>query len=278
MLYAIVAVIALILDQLLKYWTTINIVVNTGRMELIPGFIHLTNVHNDGAAFSFLQGARWFFVALCVVFAVVVIVLLARRVINTPAARWAAVIVLAGAVGNAIDRVITGYVVDMLEFDFLIFGMRFPVFNIADIYITVGAILFCIFLLVEKPKAKDSGIPEGETPASPVITMTAEQQKKPAEPSGPVVYTQPRPVEPQSVPKPAQVAAPRSNVTPISQSVPQPVTPPNSRPSTKTEQVMRMLVNGVPPQQPAAPQRPAAKPKSSGSDYDLDDILAEFRE
>ena len=95
MLYAIVAVIALIFDQLLKYWTTITIVVDSGRKELIPGVIHLTNVHNEGAAFSFLPGARWFFVGLCAVFALVVIVLLAKRVINTPKARWAAVFVLA---------------------------------------------------------------------------------------------------------------------------------------------------------------------------------------
>ena len=87
MLYAIVAVIALILDQLLKYWTTISVVLDTGQRNLIPGLIHLANVHNYGAAFSFLQGARWFFVGLCVVFVAVVIYLLAKNIISTPGAR-----------------------------------------------------------------------------------------------------------------------------------------------------------------------------------------------
>ena len=78
MLYAIVAVIALILDQLVKYWTTISVIVDTGYVKLIPGLLHLTNVHNTGAAFSFLQGARWFFVALSVLFVAAVIYMLVK--------------------------------------------------------------------------------------------------------------------------------------------------------------------------------------------------------
>ena len=81
MLYAIVAVIALIVDQAVKYWTTAHVVLNTGLKKLIPGFIHITNIHNSGAAFSFLKNAswsRWFFIALCAVFTVGVIVLLAK--------------------------------------------------------------------------------------------------------------------------------------------------------------------------------------------------------
>lgn len=150
MLYAIVAVIALLFDQLLKYWTTVHIVENTGVVPLIPGFIHLTHIHNTGAAFSFLEGARWFFVVLCVVFVAVVVWLLAKNILNTPGTRWCAVIVVAGALGNAIDRVLTGYVVDMIEFEFV----SFPIYNLADIYITLGVIGFCICLLAERPAKK----------------------------------------------------------------------------------------------------------------------------
>jgi signal peptidase II len=165
MLYAIVAVLALILDQAAKYWTTAHIVLNAETKELIPGFIHLANVHNTGAAFSFMEGARWFFVVLCVIFVAAVIVLLAKNIINTPVARWMAVIVMAGAVGNCIDRVLCGYVVDMFEFDFLIFGGAFPVFNVADIFITVGGIAFCLCILFEK----EPGDKKGAAPAGPQL-------------------------------------------------------------------------------------------------------------
>lgn len=152
MLYAIVAVIALIIDQAVKYWTTVNIVVDTGEAKLIPGFVHLANVHNTGAAFSFLQGARWFFVILCIIFVLIVIYALAKDLLSNRLSRWMAVFVMAGAIGNCIDRIVCGYVVDMFEFDFLIFKHRFPVFNVADIYITLGVIVFCICILLEKPK------------------------------------------------------------------------------------------------------------------------------
>ena len=177
MLYAIVAVIALIIDQAVKYWTTANLVLNTGEKALIPGLIHLTNIHNTGAAFSILEGARWFFVILCVVFVALIIYVLLTDIISAPVARWAAVIVMAGAVGNCIDRLICGYVVDMLEFEG--FMSWFPVFNIADIYITVGGIIFVIFTLLEKPVAKPAGktaAPAGAAKAAPA----AKGVKKPA--------------------------------------------------------------------------------------------------
>ena len=70
MIYAIVAVIVLILDQGLKYWTVSNIVLDTGTVPLIDGLVHLTHVRNYGAAFSILQNTRWLLVALTVVFVV----------------------------------------------------------------------------------------------------------------------------------------------------------------------------------------------------------------
>jgi len=156
MLYAIVVVIALILDQGVKIWTTANIVVDTGEAKLLPGLLHLANVHNTGAAFSFLEGARWFFVALCLIFVAVVIYALAMDLLTNNVCRWAAVFVLAGAIGNCIDRILLGFVVDMFELDFLIFGRAFPVFNMADIYITLGMIVFCVALLLEKPADKEA--------------------------------------------------------------------------------------------------------------------------
>ena len=153
MLYAIVAVIAIILDQVVKYLVETHVVLNAvggDLVKLIPGVIHITNVHNIGGAFNMLQGARWLFIVVCILFVAVVIFVLARGIIKTPLARWMAVFVLAGAIGHCIDRVICGYVVDMFELEFF----RFPVFNLADIFITLGAIIFCLCVLFEKPKAE----------------------------------------------------------------------------------------------------------------------------
>lgn len=167
MTYAIVTVIVLILDQLLKFWTTKNIPllpadptaeqIAESIHELIPGFIHLTNIHNDGAAFSILEGARWFFVVITVVFVIAVVVLISQEIIRGPLGRWSAVLVMAGAISNGLDRALYGYVVDMFEFEF----MNFAIFNLADIFITVCGILFCIYILFEKPSPEEMEAGQG---------------------------------------------------------------------------------------------------------------------
>lgn len=153
MIYAIVVVLVLIADQAVKLWTTNNIplgAVGDECARLIPGVVHVTNVHNYGAAFSILQNARWPLVAVTAVFVIVIIVLINREVIHTRFGRWTVSFVLAGAIGNCIDRILNGYVVDMFEFEFF----SFPVFNVADIFITVAGILFCIHLIVHnEPEA-----------------------------------------------------------------------------------------------------------------------------
>jgi signal peptidase II len=111
----------------------------------VTGFFNLVRVHNAGAAFSFLAGAsgwqRWFFTALGLVAAVVIVWMLKGH----PGQRlfcFALVCILGGAVGNVIDRVLYGYVVDFLDFHWA--GMHFPAFNVADSAITVGAV--CLIL------------------------------------------------------------------------------------------------------------------------------------
>ena len=167
MIYAIVTVLVLIADQAVKFWTTKNIVldaVNDACAKLIPGFVHMTNVHNTGAAFGILQDGRWPLVAVSAVFVLVIIILIGREVIHTPFGKWTAVLVMAGAIGNCIDRVLYGYVVDIFEFEFSLFGrpFSFPVFNVADIFITVCGILFCIHILFHnEPEAvRNANAPE----------------------------------------------------------------------------------------------------------------------
>lgn len=164
MLYAIVVVLVLIADQLMKYWVTANITLNSGSVELIPGILKLVNIHNDGAAFSLFPGYRWIFVGLAAAVTIAVILALIFHWIKSGFGRWMAVLTMAGALGNAIDRAIYGYVVDM----FVIEPVKFiQVFNVADIFITVGGILFCLYLIISggRYQVKRAASPSGEDTA-----------------------------------------------------------------------------------------------------------------
>lgn len=143
MIYAIAAVLVLILDQAVKFWTTKNIPLNE-VLEFIPGVLQLTNIHNYGAAFNILQNARWFLIVVTFVFIIGIIILMTQEIIHTKFGRWTMTMILAGAIGNCIDRMLYGYVVDMFEIVFF----TFPVFNVADIFITVFGILFCIHVVL----------------------------------------------------------------------------------------------------------------------------------
>ena len=109
------------------------------------------NIRNDGAAFGFLSGGRIWFILIAGVQVVVAIILLATKAIKNPAARWALVMITAGGVGNAIDRVINGYVQDMFKTLFT----DFAIFNVADIFITVGGILFIICIIFGRDPNKE---------------------------------------------------------------------------------------------------------------------------
>ena len=145
MLFAIIAAVILIADQWLKYWVTVNITLSTGSQELIPGVVKLVNIHNSGAAFGLLDNvdyARWIFLAVTAVFVVVIAVLLVKRVFDSRFAVWCEVLFLTGALGNCIDRVFLGYVVDMFKLEFV----NFAVFNIADAVLVVSCLMFVIYV------------------------------------------------------------------------------------------------------------------------------------
>lgn len=153
MLYAIIGMLVIIADQWIKFWVAGHIIVNEEVQTIIPGILSLVNVHNDGAAFGFLSGsgARIPFIILAGVFAVAVIIALATKLISGKLARWSIVLVTAGGLSNCLDRVIYGYVQDMFKFDFI----NFPVFNLADVFITVFAILFALAVIFGKTRKDD---------------------------------------------------------------------------------------------------------------------------
>lgn len=155
MLYAIFTVLALALlalDQWVKHWITANLPLGEG-MGFLPGLVELRTVHNYGAAWSSFSGMRWLLVAVtsCIVLAVLTI--LVRRVVRHPAGVAACFLIISGGLGNIIDRVRLGYVVDMFNFLF----MSYPVFNVADICVVCGCILGAVYylFLYEKYDKKD---------------------------------------------------------------------------------------------------------------------------
>lgn len=176
MLYAIVVVLLLIADQGLKYWVTVHVALNEGRHVLIPKVLDVMNIHNYGIAFSWLQNVpSWVFALIAAAFAVVVILALRRGMIQGAFGRWMAVLALAGAIGNCIDRVLSGYVVDMLAFAF---WKSFPVFNLADACLVVGGIAFCLYVIFHKdPEADAAAKPRAKRRAAAKPAREREAQK-----------------------------------------------------------------------------------------------------
>ncbi len=137
--WLVLAALIIIADQLTKVWILGNY--RLGDSTTITSFFNIVRVHNTGAAFSFLANAagwqRWFFTAVGVVAAVVIVVML-RSHAGQKLFSFALANILGGAIGNVIDRLLHGYVVDFLDFHSA--GWHFPAFNIADSAITLGAI------------------------------------------------------------------------------------------------------------------------------------------
>ena len=132
------ALLILLADQFTKIW-----IIGTyqeGDSVMLSSFFNLVRVHNSGAAFSFLAQAggwqRWFFTGLGSVAALLMIWMLTQHA-GQRLFGFAIACVLGGAVGNVIDRVLYGYVVDFLDFHYA--GIHFPAFNVADSAITLGA-------------------------------------------------------------------------------------------------------------------------------------------
>lgn len=148
-----VALAVIAVDHLTKFW--VSSVLDYQEFVPVLPFFSLVLVHNTGAAFSFLADAggwqRWFFIAVGIV-ATVVIVRLLRRHAQEPRLALPLALVLGGALGNVIDRVILGYVVDFLYFHYRSFA--WPAFNIADSAISIGAALLIWDSLFGKPAQK----------------------------------------------------------------------------------------------------------------------------
>ncbi len=142
-LMAVFAALILVFDQVTKLLTVANIPLYQ-TVDFIPGILSLTYVQNDGAAFSMLEGQQWLFAVVFAVFAAFIIWEFPKKrlPLNT-FERFCIAFVFAGGLGNMIDRLRLGYVVDMLQTEFI----TFPVFNVADCFITCGCIALIAHLI-----------------------------------------------------------------------------------------------------------------------------------
>ena len=291
MLYAIIAAIILIGDQWLKYWVTVNITLSTGEATLIPGVVKLVNIHNSGAAFGFLSDAayaRWLFLGIAALFIIVIVVVLAKHLFKSRFANWCAVMALAGAVGNCIDRALYGYVVDMFKVEF----MDFAVFNVADVFLVVACLAFVIYLIVDLFRGKDD---DGED----------DDDEDDEDDDGEDDDEKPRRAGRRS----RTVSDDKYDVSGIetdSFEFPDTATllvsddktgsdddfwasfksdlrssePPKQQPAAESKPAApKAKAKPAPKQQPAAEPKPAApKAKAKSSEYDLESILAEFKD
>lgn len=152
MFYAILAAALVVLDQIVKYLVRANIPLG-GNVPFIPYLLDLTYVQNTGAAFSMLRSHTWVLTLISTVVVVGMCALLVKGFFKNRLGLFSAALVLAGGMGNLIDRVVFGFVTDMFQTTF----MDFAVFNVADCCITVGVPLLFLYvwLYVGKDEKKE---------------------------------------------------------------------------------------------------------------------------
>ena len=142
MLYIMLSVLLVIADQIIKFFT-VKYLAPSGSVVILKNILSLTYVENRGAAFGILQDGRWFFIIVTIVILSVLTYYLKRHQGRGRLFNFSISLIYAGAIGNFIDRLFKGYVVDMIHATFI----DFPVFNFADSLIVVGVILLYVYIL-----------------------------------------------------------------------------------------------------------------------------------
>lgn len=153
MIYFLIGVAIFIADLLTKLLAKTHLQ-EIGTIPLIENVFHLTYVENRGAAFGMLEGQRAFFVLVALVFVVAVAFFVVKYRNKTPLINTGVSFMTAGALGNAFDRICQGFVVDFFDFTLI----DFPVFNVADVFVCVGAGLLAIFFIFfDEGNSKEKG-------------------------------------------------------------------------------------------------------------------------
>lgn len=158
--YALLALVLVILDQVVKYLVLTYIPLGE-YVPFLPHIVCLTYVQNTGAAFSMFSQHTWILALISLVMSVVLAVALWKNFFTHPLGKVTLALLLAGAVGNLIDRTLRGFVVDMFQLLF----MNFAVFNVADICVVVGGIAAAAYYLLLADKLEHKEVPHGTADA-----------------------------------------------------------------------------------------------------------------
>ena len=145
--YLVFTIVLVLIDQLTKYLTVQNIALGE-IVEFIPNVVSFTYLQNTGAAFSILEGQMWFFYIITILVVGFLLYYMYAEAKDNKILGYILALVLAGALGNFIDRLLLQYVVDMIKLEFI----DFAIFNVADSYLTVGVILLIIYTFYEERK------------------------------------------------------------------------------------------------------------------------------
>jgi len=143
--FPLLAAVLIAIDQYVKAWTVANIELDSVR-KFLPGFMSLAYLRNYGAAWSILQNQQWFFTIVTIVVMIGLVWYYIRQIKGSLWTLFSLSLMMAGALGNFIDRVRLGYVVDMFHLDVI----NFPIFNVADMCLSVGVGLLFICILKEE--------------------------------------------------------------------------------------------------------------------------------
>lgn len=141
MIIIIISIILLCIDQISKL-LVVNLLTKTNSITIIKNFFYLTYINNDGAAFSILVGKRIFLILVAIIVIIMLIHYIKKNNIQNKLEIVSLALIIGGSLGNLMDRVVRGYVIDFL--DFKIFNYNFPIFNLADTFIVIGVILLLL--------------------------------------------------------------------------------------------------------------------------------------
>ncbi|MBW0761291.1 signal peptidase II [Mammaliicoccus lentus] len=150
-IWSIFIVIIIALDQLTKYMIVKSLEIGDS-VKVIKNLLYITSHRNDGAAWGILQGKMWLFYIVTIVVLVILVMFFKSEGYGKPLIQFGLSLLIAGSIGNFIDRLFRSEVVDFI--DTYIFGYNFPIFNVADAALTIGVIVLIIVILFEGKEEK----------------------------------------------------------------------------------------------------------------------------
>lgn len=143
--HVIIGIVVLLIDQITKIAAETTL--SSGAISVIPGFFRLTYAENTGAAWSMLEGKMWFFYIITIIALIIMVMFYRNQKEADELVKVSLVLMMAGTIGNFIDRLCFQHVRDFL--DFIIFGYDFPIFNVADMALCIGVFLIIVDVLLE---------------------------------------------------------------------------------------------------------------------------------